>query len=405
MLDRNFVFENFDKVLTNQKNRGLVGLSEKKMKRFYVLEKKRRFIKNIIKENKYPILSFMWHYIEDILEEKVHDIEVNIAAYSDEDVPIGKDSSDNIVVKEWGKVDGTCQPRNSHVDLGKNKGILDFDRADKVAKHMNVFYLGMGAKLERALYNFMLDTHTEKGQYIEMITPYIVDERIMYNSGLYPRFQNEFFRTTFEDYTLIPSAAESIEGYHADEIIDAADLPLSYVSLSPCFRVEHGECVAWVTEDSGYGEQSLIRNHQFHKVELHKYTHPDESENEMLNILSDAEKILKKLSLPYRVVKLCTGDTTFSVSKAYDIEVWMPHINDYIEVSSVYNKKDFCSRRANVRFYDKKSKKYRFVHNVTGSGLAVGRITAAVIENYQQDDGTIKVPEVLKRYLGDVEYI
>lgn len=244
MIERDYIINNFEYVLHNQLNKGEVGLSEDKMRSFYNLEVERRKVYQQIKNTENRISKLFLKIKLKQLERRVQEIEVQIAAITDPDVPFGKSSKDNVVVRDWGDQSKGDFEYKSHVDIGKKLKILDFDRADKVADHMNVYYLNNGAKLERALYNFMLDTHTYENAYQEMIPPYIVNSRAMFNSGLYPRFENEFFRTDIENFSLIPSSAIPIENFHSDELLHEKDLPIQYSALSPCFRVEHGDCVA-----------------------------------------------------------------------------------------------------------------------------------------------------------------
>ncbi len=311
-------------------------------------------------------------------------------------VPIGKSEKDNRVercvfeIKDFG-----FEPKD-HVFLGKQLGIIDFEIAAKIAGARFVTLHGMGARLERALYNFMLDVQTKEHGYLETIPPYIVNSNALYGTGQFPKFVDDVFHLKDTDYHLIPTAEVPVTNYYSDKILSSADLPKSFVAFTPCFRSEAGSY--------GQDTKGLIRQHQFHKVELIKLTLPEDSFNELEVMTSHAEVILKKLKLPYRVVTLCSGDIGFSSAKTYDIEVWIPSENKYREISSISNCLDFQAKRANIRFRCK-SKKPEFVHTLNGSGLAVGRALIAIIENYQREDGTISIPDVLSSYMDGAKII
>lgn len=279
----------------------------------------------------------------------------------------------------------------AHWQIGEGLHIFDFERAAKVTGSRFVFYKGLGARLERAVIAFMLDQHTEKHGYTELIPPYMTNSTSDFGTGQLPKFAEDMFHLENTDYYLIPTAEVPVTNYHRDEILTEADLPRKYCAFSPCFRSEAGS--------AGRDTRGIIRQHQFHKVELVKLAHPDHSWEELESLTADAEAILQALELPYRVITLAAGDIGFSSAKTYDIEVWLPSYNTYREISSCSNFVDFQSRRANLRFRDAEGK-VRFVHTLNGSGLAVGRTVAAILENYQQEDGTVKVPTALIPYMG-----
>ena len=317
----------------------------------------------------------------------------------DATTPIGKDENDNPEVRRWGT------PRDfaaegiemkPHWDLGPALGIIDFDRAVKLAGSRFILLGGLGARLERALINFMTNTHVDRG-YKEWWPPAMANATTLTGTGQLPKFEEDLFKTR-EGMYLIPTAEVQLTNIHAGEVLDADDLPLKYCAYTPCFREEAGS--------AGRDTRGLIRVHQFDKVEMVKFSKPEESFNDLELMVEDAENILRLLGLPYRVISLCTGDIGFSSAKTYDLEVWLPSYNDYKEISSCSDCVDFQARRANIRYRDPDSfKGTRYVHTLNGSGLAVGRTMAAVIENYQQADGTIKVPDVLVPYMGGVELI
>lgn len=309
-------------------------------------------------------------------------------------VPIGRDEKDNKEIKQWGKrpsFDFLPQP---HWDIGEKLGILDFERAARVTGARFVFYRGLGARLERALMNFMLDLHVREHGYEEVLTPLMVNRDSMIATGQLPKFEDDLFRLRDEDYFLIPTAEVPLTNFHRGEILEEAHLPLSYVAYSSCFRREAG----------AYGKDTrgLIRQHQFNKVELVKWATPDRSYDELERLLHDAEAVLQRLGLHYRVVLLCSGDTGFASAKTYDIEVWLPGQNVFKEISSCSHFESFQARRAGTRYRLTGGKKIDYVHTLNGSGLAIGRTVVAILENYQQKDGTVTIPEALRPYMDGV---
>jgi seryl-tRNA synthetase len=312
-------------------------------------------------------------------------------------VPRGKDSSDNVLIKTMGSPPEFGFEPKAHWELGAHLGILDFERAAKIAGARFPLYFGAGAKLERALINFMLDVHTVSHGYTEVLPPFIVNRQAMTHTGQLPKFEEDLFKLSGWDYFLIPTAEVPVTNIHQGEILEEDRLPIFYAAYTPCFRSEAGSY--------GKDTRGLIRQHQFNKVELVKFTTPETSYDELETLLNDAEDILRQLKLPYQVVELCTGDLGFSAAKTYDIEVWMPAQGLYREISSCSNFEDFQARRANIRFKRKGRKGTDLVHTLNGSGLAVGRTVAALLENYQQAEGSVVIPAVLRPYLGGMERI
>jgi len=316
-------------------------------------------------------------------------------------VPEGKDESANVEVKRWSPL-GTEPAKLSfepkpHWDLAEYLDIIDFDRATKITGARFALYKGAGARLERALISFMLDLHTEQHGYLEVLPPFMVNRTSMTATGQLPKFEEELFKVENGTYFLIPTAEVPVTNIHRDEILNDEVLTLKYTAYTPCFRREAGSY--------GKDTRGLIRQHQFNKVELVKFARPEESYKELELLLLDAEDVLQRLKLPYRVITLCTGDMGFSAAKTYDIEVWLPAQNKYREISSCSNFEDFQARRGGIRYRPKNSKKTEFVHTLNGSGLAVGRTVVAILENYQQADGSIIIPEVLRQYMGGSEKI
>ena len=310
--------------------------------------------------------------------------------------PVGADENDNPEVRRWGTPPEFDFEFKAHWDLGPELGIIDFERAVKLAKSRFILLGGLGARLERALINFMADTHTSRG-YKEWWCPAMANAETLTGTGQLPKFEEDLFKTS-EGLYLIPTAEVQLTNIHSGEVLDAEQLPLKYCAFTPCFREEAGS--------AGRDTRGLIRVHQFDKVEMVKYAKPEESYDDLESMVEDAENILQLLGLPYRVISLCTGDIGFSAAKTYDLEVWLPSYNGYKEISSCSNCTDFQARRANIKYRDPENfKGSRFVHTLNGSGLAVGRTMAAIIENYQQADGSIKVPDVLVPYMGGVEVI
>ena len=331
------------------------------------------------------------------VDQDLANIEHRLPNIAHDSVPIGADEEDNVEVRRWGTApEFSFEPLN-HWDLAENLGILDFERAGKVTGSRFVFYKGLGARLERALYNFMLDIHTQKNGYTEVIPPYIVNQESMFGTGQYPKFKEDTFELNDDrHFVLIPTAEVPLTNYYRNEVLDIEDLPVKFTAMSPSFRSEAGS--------AGRDTRGLIRMHQFHKVEMVKYAHPDHSYEELEAMVVNAEEILQALELPYRVITLCTGDMGFSASKTYDLEVWVPGQNTYREISSCSNTEAFQARRAMIRFRNAEGK-LNYVHTLNGSGLAVGRTLVAILENYQQADGTIKIPTALVPYMGGITEI
>lgn len=331
-----------------------------------------------------------------VIDEKMMEIIMGIPNIPHESLPVGPDESYNREERKWGEPKKFTFEPQAHWDLGENLNILDFERGAKVTGARFTFYKGAGAQLERALINFFLDVHTREHGYTEIIPPFMVHKHSMVGTGQLPKFEEDMFKVANTEYFLIPTAEVPVTNIYREEILQEKDLPILHCAYSPCFRAEAGA--------HGRDTRGLIRQHQFNKVELVKFAHPDNSYEELEKLTNDAERILQLLELPYRVVTLATGDIGFSAAKTYDIEVWLPSFNTYREISSCSNFEDFQARRANIRYRDGKGKP-KFVHTLNGSGLAVGRTTSAILENYQQEDGSVKVPKVLRKYLNDLEFI
>lgn len=328
-------------------------------------------------------------------EEKINQILFGLPNLPHTSVPIGKDSSENPVLKKTGTPPDFDFEPLPHWTLGENLKILDFETASKITGARFPLYLGAGAKLERALINFMLDIHTTEHGYKEILPPFMVNRDSMTNTGQLPKFEKDLFKLEGWDYFMVPTAEVPVTNIHKGEILDEDMLPILYTAYTPCFRSEAGS--------HGKDTRGLIRQHQFNKVELVKFTRPETSYDELETLLNNAEKILKYLGLPYQVINLCTGDLGFSAAKTYDIEVWMPAQGVYREISSCSNFESFQARRASIRFKRKGKKGTELVHTLNGSGLAVGRTFAAVLENFQQADGSVIIPEALRPYMGGME--
>lgn len=305
-------------------------------------------------------------------------------------VPVGKDDSENVEIRRWGEPRKFDFESKTHWDIGADLGILDPETAAKVTGTRFHFYKGLGARLERAIISFFLNTHTEHG-YTEVLPPFLVNRASMTGTGQLPKFEEDAFKTT-DDLFLIPTAEVPVTNMHRDEILDGNQLPIKYCAYSACFRAEAGS--------AGRDTRGLIRQHQFNKVELVKFVDPETSYDELEKLTNDAERVLQLLGLPYRVVCLSTGDIGFSSAKTYDIEVWMPSYNRYVEISSCSNFEDFQARRAAIRFKKDSKSKAQLVHTLNGSGVAIGRTTAAILENYQNEDGSVTIPDVLVPYMG-----
>lgn len=323
------------------------------------------------------------------IESELKELMYAIPNLPDKTVPFGTDSDQNREERKWGEPKNFGFEPKAHWDLGLDLNMFNWEQAGKITGTRFTVYRNWGAKLERAIMNFMLDTHAKSG-YTEIFPPFMVNRDSMYGTGQLPKFEEDMFAIKNTNYYLIPTAEVPVTNLHRGDVLAAEQLPIKYCAYSACFRGEAGS--------AGRDTRGLIRQHQFNKVELVKFAHPDHSFEELESLTRDAEKILQLLGLPYRVVTLCTGDLGFSSTKTYDIEVWLPSYNRYVEISSCSNFVDYQARRANIRF--KENGKTRFVHTLNGSGLAIGRTTAAVIENYQNEDGSITVPEVLRPYIG-----
>jgi seryl-tRNA synthetase len=334
--------------------------------------------------------------VKNIDEELRHNL-LQIPNTPNESVVEGKSDEDNIEIRKWG------EPRNfnfepkAHWDIGTELNILDFETASKLTGARFTLFRNKGARLERAITNFMVDLHTTEHNFMEMATPFMVNRDSMVGTGQLPKFEEDMFHLPSKDYFLVPTAEVPLTNIHRDDILEEEMLPIYYTAYTPCFRQEAGS--------AGRDTRGLIRNHQFDKVELVKFALPEKSYEELETLTTSAEEVLKRLGLPYRVVMLSTGDLGFSSAKTYDLEVWMPSYGRYVEISSCSNFEDFQARRANIRFRRQESGKVEYVHTLNGSGLAVGRTLAAILENYQQEDGSVIIPEALVPYMGGIEKI
>jgi seryl-tRNA synthetase len=334
------------------------------------------------------------------VEDALSDLNLRIPNLPHASVPVGRDASGNVEVRSGGTAPRLTTPPKPHWDIGEALGILDFDRAAKITGARFAVLSGAGARLERALINYMLDLHTTQHGYREVLPPFMVNRPTMTGTGQLPKFEEDLFRLRDEDYFLIPTAEVPVTNLHRDEILDEDVLPLRYTAYTPCFRREAGSY--------GKDTRGLIRLHQFNKVELVTFSEPDQSYDELERLTGHAEAVLQGLGLHYRVVTLCTGDMGFAAAKTYDIEVWLPSQNQYREISSCSNFEGFQARRANIRFKaaaGKKEARTEYIHTLNGSGLAVGRTLVAILENYQQPDGSVLIPEVLRPYMGGLECI
>lgn len=422
MLDRRFLRNNFEEIMKRLEKRG-EDLSE--LNHFGALDERRREIiaeverlkakrnetsKQISvmkreKKDATAVIDEMQKVSKAIkefdaelndIEEKLDYVMLSIPNIPHESVPVGEDEEDNVEVRNWGEKPTFSFEPKAHWDIATDLNIVDFERAAKVAGSRFVFYKGLGARLERALMNLMMDVHADEHGYNEMIPPYIVNRTSMTGTGQLPKFEEDAFLIEEEDYFLIPTAEVPVTNYHRDEILKETELPKKYVAYSACFRSEAGS--------AGRDTRGLIRQHQFNKVELVQFVKPENSYDSLETLTREAEKILQLLKLPYRVMSMCTGDLGFTAAKKYDIEVWIPAQNTYREISSCSNFESFQARRAGIR-YRKEDGKIEYVHTLNGSGLAIGRTVTAIIENYQQEDGSVVIPEVLRPYMGGVEVI
>ncbi len=417
MLDIKFVRDNPEKVQEALKNRG----NAMTLDGFLALEKERRDILGEVealkskrnkvsqqismmkknKENADDLVIEMRKVGEDIskldtrlkeVEAGLRDIMLSIPNVPNEVVPVGKDENDNPEIRRWGEIREFDFAPKPHWEVGEGLGILDAERAAKVTGARFTFYKGLGARLERAVINFMLNLHTEEHGYTEMLPPFIANKDSMTGTGQLPKFAEDMFKLEGLDYYLIPTAEVPVTNYHRGEILDGKEMPKYYSAYSACFRAEAGS--------AGRDTRGLIRQHQFNKVELVKFVKPEDSYEELEKLTNNAERVLQLLGLPYRVILLCTGDMGFSSAKTYDIEVWLPSFQMYREISSCSNFEDYQARRADIKFRRDAKSKPEFVHTLNGSGLAIGRTVAAILENCQQADGSVVIPEVLRPYMG-----
>ncbi len=422
MLEIKFVRQNFKQIETSLENRGetadlesfihcdtqrkslLLEIEDLRHRRNVVTEKIAAMKRN--KEDADDLVAEMRKVADRIKvldqdlsenEDKINHILLRIPNLPHHSVPIGKDSSENPVINKVGDVPDFDFEPQPHWILGEKLKILDFETASKITGARFPLYLGPGARLERALINFMLDVHTTEHGYIEILPPFIVNRDSMTGTGQLPKFEEDLFKLQGWDYFLVPTAEVPVTNIHKGEVLDEEVLPILYTAYTPCFRSEAGSY--------GKDTRGLIRQHQFNKVELVKFTKPETSYDELETLLIHAEAILKYLEIPYQVINLCTGDLGFSASKTYDIEVWMPAQGVYREISSCSNFESFQARRANIRFKRKGKKGTELVHTLNGSGLAVGRTVAALLENYQQADGSVLIPKALRPYMGGMEKI
>lgn len=421
MLDLNFIRKNAAIVKEGIKNKReidrideLLEIDERKRKLLFECEQRRNILNKTSKEistrkkNKLDAselileMKLVSQEIKDYeqklraIDQEINDIAVFIPNIPAQDVPLGTDESANVEIKRCGKrkvFDFTPKP---HWEIGSAIDILDFDRGSKISGAGFVLYKGLGARLERALYNFMLDLHTSKHGYKETFPPFLVNRQSMFGTGQIPKLEDDMYKICDDDMFLIPTGEVPITNIHKDEILQYECLPIYYTTFTACFRREAGA--------HGKDTRGMNRVHQFNKVELVKFTTPDTSYDELETLLVNAEEVLRLLGLEYRVLELCSGDLSFASSKCYDIEVWSPGTEKYLEVSSCSNFEDFQARRINVRFRDKDGK-VKFVHTINGSGLALPRTMIAFLETYQNEDGTVEIPEVLKKYMGGLDVI
>ncbi|HES8531082.1 TPA: serine--tRNA ligase [Streptococcus pyogenes] len=417
MLDLKRIRTDFDTVAAKLKNR---GVSEDTLTHLKELDEKRRALlvqseelkaeRNIAsaaiaqakrqKEDATQQIADMQKVSADIktidnqlvaIDQQVTDIITVLPNTPHDSVPVGADEEDNVEIRRWGTPRDFDFEVKAHWDLGEDLDILDWERGAKVTGARFLFYKNLGARLERALYNFMLDEHIKEG-YQEIITPYMVNHDSMFGTGQYPKFKEDTFELADTNFVLIPTAEVPLTNYYRGEILDGKEMPIYFTAMSPSFRSEAGS--------AGRDTRGLIRLHQFHKVEMVKFAKPEESYQELEKMTANAENILQKLGLPYRVIALCTGDMGFSAAKTYDLEVWIPAQNTYREISSCSNTEDFQARRAQIRYRDEADGKVKLLHTLNGSGLAVGRTVAAILENYQNEDGSVTIPEVLRPHMG-----
>jgi len=332
-----------------------------------------------------------------IVDEQLNDWMLTIPNIPNATVPEGDTDEDNVELRKFLEPSKFDFEPKAHWDLGSDLGILDSEAGAKTTGTRFTFYKGLGARLERSITNFYLDTHVDEAGYTEVFPPFLVHRRSMIGTGQLPKFEEDAFKIEGSEYFLVPTAEVPVTNMYREQILNGADLPIKHVAYTACFRAEAGS--------SGRDTRGLIRQHQFNKVELVKFVKPEDSYDELEKLVKDAEKVLQLLKLPYRVVKICMGDLGFTAAMKYDIEVWMPSYNKYVEISSCSNFETFQSRRANIKYKDNVKDKAKFIHTLNGSGVAIGRTTAAILENYQQADGSILIPEILRPYMGGAEYI
>ncbi|WP_407272322.1 serine--tRNA ligase [Radiobacillus sp. PE A8.2] len=389
----------------DEKRRGLLADTEELKaqrndvsKQIAALKKEKKDADDLIKEMREvgdKIKSYDTELRE--VEEQLETLLLSIPNIPHESTPVGESEDDNVEDRKWGEVPSFPFEAQAHWDLATNLGILDFERAAKVTGSRFVFYKGLGARLERALMNFMMDLHADEHGYQEMLPPYMVNKASMTGTGQLPKFAEDAFKVEDWEYFLVPTAEVPVTNYYRDEILSGQQLPQKFVAFSASFRSEAGS--------AGRDTRGLIRQHQFNKVELVQFVKPEDSYQVLEQLTNHAEKVLQLLQLPYRVMRMCTGDLGFTAAKKYDIEVWIPSNDTYREISSCSNFEDFQARRAGIRFRREEKGKPEFVHTLNGSGLAIGRTVSAILENYQQADGSVVVPEVLRPYMGGIEVI
>ncbi|UJL46423.1 serine--tRNA ligase [Virgibacillus sp. NKC19-16] len=389
----------------DENRRGLIAETEKlkarrneASKQISALKKEKKDAEPAIKEMREvgEQISTLDKDLKEV-EEQLDSIMLSIPNIPHASVPIGEDEDDNIEVRTWGDHPALSFEKQAHWDIATNLDILDFEAAAKVTGSRFVFYKGLGARLERALLNFMMDLHADEHGYVEMLPPYMVNRASLTGTGQLPKFEEDAFHIADWDYFLVPTAEVPVTNYHREEILSSDSLPKKYVAFSTNFRSEAGS--------AGRDTRGLIRQHQFNKVELVHFTKPEDSYETLETLTGNAEKVLQLLNLPYRVMSMCTGDLGFTAAKKYDIEVWIPSQDTYREISSCSNFEAFQARRAGIRFRRDTKGKPEFVHTLNGSGLAIGRTVAAILENYQQEDGSVVVPEVLRGYMGGKDVI
>lgn len=418
MLDVKYIRENIEEVEARLRTRGesvdLAGFREYDRRRRELLQEgeKLKALRNTVSEEISRIkdksqaqdrileMREVSQKIKNIdeklreVDESLQDCLLTIPNIPHRTTPVGKSESDNVEIRKWGEIHRFPFVPKPHWEIGEALDILDFERGARLTGARFTLYKNLGARLERALINFMLDLHTERHNYVEMLPPFMVNRESMTGTGQLPKFEEDLFRLDGLDYFLIPTAEVPVTNIHRGEILKASDLPIRYAAYTPCFRKEAGSY--------GKDTRGLIRQHQFNKVELVKFTRPADSYEELAKLLADAEKVLQLLGLPYRVIELCTADLGFSAAKTFDIEVWLPGQDTYREISSCSNFEDFQARRASIRFRENEKAKPEFVHTLNGSGLAVGRTVVAILENYQQEDGSVQIPEALRQYMGGI---